>query len=101
MSSICRSVSEGLDSAHLGRGVLANKLLIVAVLAAVATMDILLDLAHIDGGNLGVRTIEDLGNLLKSRALGLNVEEVNEDQFKKDPALMSNVSSRLSLGRPF
>jgi hypothetical protein len=37
--------------------------------------------------DLSLIAIEDLGNLLKSRALGLNVEEHDEEEFEEDPDL--------------
>jgi hypothetical protein len=40
-------------------------------------------------GNLGLITVENLGNLLKSRALGLNIGEADEDKFDEDPDLVN------------
>jgi hypothetical protein len=41
----------------------------------------------IDVGNLSVFTIEDLGDLLKGGATGLDVEDTDEDELEEDPAL--------------
>ena len=51
-------------------------------------LDLLLDLADIDVGNIGVVTIDDLGELLESGALGLDVHEVDEGELESDPALL-------------
>jgi hypothetical protein len=37
--------------------------------------------------NLSLVSIEDLGDLLEGRALGLNVEDSDEDEFEEDPDL--------------
>ena len=41
----------------------------------------------IDVGNNSIISVENAGNLLKSRSLGLNVEEVDEDKLDSDPDL--------------
>jgi hypothetical protein len=46
---------------------------------------LLLDLVHIQVGDLSVLAIEDLAELLESWASGLNVEEVDECEFDEDP----------------
>jgi hypothetical protein len=38
--------------------------------------------------NIGIVAIEDPSNLLKSRALGFHVEEVNEDELDSNPNLI-------------
>lgn len=50
-------------------------------------MDVLLDLVEVDVGDDGIGSVEDLGNLLEGRALGLDVEEVDEDELDKVPEL--------------
>ena len=47
-------------------------------------LSLLLNLVKINVGN-SVLAIENLGNLLESRALGLNVEEVDEDKLDGIP----------------
>jgi hypothetical protein len=37
--------------------------------------------------DLSLVSIEDLGDLLEGRALGLNVEDSDEDEFEEDPDL--------------
>ena len=49
-------------------------------------LNLLLSLLHVDVGN-GIFTIEDLGDLLKGRALGLDEDEVDPDGFQDIPAL--------------
>lgn len=50
-------------------------------------LDLLLDLVNIDVGNIGLVAIDDLGELLESGALGLDVHEEDEDELGGDPAL--------------
>jgi hypothetical protein len=38
--------------------------------------------------NLGLITIEDLGDLLKSGTTGLDVKDGDKDEFEEDPALV-------------
>lgn len=57
----------------------------------VASCEVGLNSLNIDMSNLSILSIEDLSNLLKSRALGLNVEDAHEDKLESDPAL-SDVS---------
>jgi hypothetical protein len=63
----------------------ASHVLIVNVVKAIL-MDILLNSGHGDMSN-SIITIEDTGNLLKSRALGLREDEVHPDEFDCDPQL--------------
>jgi len=51
-------------------------------------VDVLLDLVEIDIGDDGLFSVEDLGNLLEGRALGLDVEEVDEDELGEVPDLL-------------
>lgn len=48
----------------------------------------LANLVIVDKGNLSLVSVEDLGNLLESRPLGLDVEEGNEEEFDEDPDLI-------------
>lgn len=50
-------------------------------------LSLLLDLADVDVGNVGLVAVDDLGELLESGALGLDVHEVDEAEFEEDPAL--------------
>lgn len=50
-------------------------------------MKLLLDLVNINVRDFGVLSIEDLGQFLKSWATGLDVEEVDEEEFQEDPDL--------------
>lgn len=47
-------------------------------------LSLLLNLLKVDVSN-GLVSVEDAGNLLESRSLGLNDEEVNKDQFAEIP----------------
>ncbi len=49
-------------------------------------VDILFDLPHVDARH-GVHAVEDVGDLLQSGALGLDVEEVDEDELEEIPDL--------------
>jgi hypothetical protein len=49
--------------------------------------DVGLNSLEINIGDLGVFTIEDLGDLLKGGAFGLDVEDADEDELEGDPAL--------------
>jgi hypothetical protein len=49
--------------------------------------DVGLNGLKIDVGNFSVFTIEDLGDLLKGGATGLNVEDADKDELEEDPAL--------------
>jgi len=53
--------------------------------------DVGLNSLEVDVANFSLITVEDLSNLLKSGALGLDVEDGDEDEFEEDPAL-ANVS---------
>lgn len=59
--------------------------LLIDVVEAVL-VNLLLDSVHVDVSN-GALAIEDLGDLLKSGALGLRVDEVDPDEFNGDPEL--------------
>jgi hypothetical protein len=59
----------------------------VALLLEAGGHDVGLDSLEINVGNLGLVTIEDLGNLLKGRAAGLDVEDTDKDEFEEDPTL--------------
>lgn len=50
--------------------------------------NVLVNLAQVNVGDLGLITIEDLGDLLESGSAGLDVEDGNEDEFEEDPALV-------------
>lgn len=52
----------------------------------------LLGLVVLDIGDLGAITVEDPGNLLQGRSLGLDVEEVDEDELDSDPDLEEHMS---------
>lgn len=54
---------------------------------------LLLGVAIVDMGNLSLVTIKDPSNLLQSRTLGFDVEEVNEDEFDGDPDLIVRLAS--------
>ena len=45
------------------------------------------NLVEVDSCNFSLFSIEDLGNLFESRAAGLKVQEVDEDEFECNPAL--------------
>ena len=45
-------------------------------------------LVNIDLSHLSFFTIEDLRDLLQSRSTSLDVKEVHEDKFKRDPTLI-------------
>jgi hypothetical protein len=51
---------------------------------------LLLDLVDVDAGHVGVVAVDDLGELLEGRALGLDVHEVHKDELEEDPALRGN-----------
>ena len=50
-------------------------------------LSLLLDLADVDVADLGLVAVDDLGQLLESGALGLDVHEEDEDELEEDPAL--------------
>jgi hypothetical protein len=70
---------ESLD----GRGVCLNCPLLVQ--RSILFVRLLLDLVHVQVGDLSILSIEDLGEFLESWASGLNVEEVDECEFDEDP----------------
>lgn len=55
----------------------------------VLDVSLLLSVLKLDIGNVGVITIEDSGDLLKSGTLGFDVEEEDEDELDSDPDLFS------------
>lgn len=72
-----RELSSSLDSNLRNRGLALNRL-------HITVLNLLLDGPHIDVRD-SVLAIEDLGDLLQRRALGLDVEEVDEDELDADP----------------
>ena len=60
----------------------------VIILLVTRSHDVLLNHLNVDVSNLSVITIEDLGDLFKSGTTGLDVEDSDEDEFEKDPALV-------------
>lgn len=48
---------------------------------------LLLSIVVVDLGDISIISIEDPGDLLESRALGLNIEEEDEDELDSDPNL--------------
>lgn len=56
-----------------------------------------LNLLQINLSDLSIITIENLSKLLKSRALGFDVEEEDEEEFEEDPDLseLANESKNL------
>lgn len=50
------------------------------------SLDFLLDLPHVDTRDR-INSIKDTGDLLKRRALGLDVEEEDEDKLEEVPQL--------------
>lgn len=51
-------------------------------------LNLLLELVEVEAGHGGFVAIDDLGQLLESRATGLDVHEVDEDELEEDPALL-------------
>lgn len=51
-------------------------------------ISLLLSVPEVDIGNVGIITIEDSGDLLKSGTLGFDVEEEDEDELDSDPDLL-------------
>lgn len=60
----------------------------IALLLVARSEAILANLVGVHNGNLGLVAVEDLGNLLESGTLGLDVEENDEDEFEEDPDLI-------------
>lgn len=52
-------------------------------------LGLLLDLADVDVGNVGLVAVDDTGELLEGGSLGLDVHEVDEAEFEEDPALLA------------
>ena len=73
------SSCQGFDASTL------DDLLLVG-LVMVLHCDLLLGLCHVDVSH-SIFAIEDLGDLLERRTLGLNKDEVNPDEFDQVPAL--------------
>lgn len=61
----------------------------ITVLLIARSKAILTNLVGINNRNLSLVTIEDLRNLLESGALGLDVEEDDEDELEEDPDLFA------------
>lgn len=68
-------------------------------------MDFLLDLSYINARH-SIGAVEDACDLLERRALGLDVEEVDEDELEEVPELQQSKQSHvsqsvdLSVGQP-
>lgn len=77
----CDSNASSLDASLLNAGIL-----LVTNGVEVLLVDLLLNGMEIDVGN-SIGAIEDAGNLLKGRSLGLGVDEVDKDKFDGDPKL--------------
>jgi len=54
------------------------------LLVVVDGMGFFLDIVEVDVSN-GIFSVEDLGDLFQSWSLGLNIDEVNPDEFETDP----------------
>ena len=52
-----------------------------------SNVNLLFNLLEVNICDISIFTIEDLSQFLESGTTGLNVEEVNEDKFDKDPNL--------------
>lgn len=50
--------------------------------------DVSPDLVDINMSNFSLFTVKDLGNLLKGRTAGFDVEDGDEDKLEEDPALL-------------
>lgn len=72
----------GICSEPKDRLSLASEVLLVA-----DDLLLLLDLVEIEVGDLGLVAVDNFGQLLESRSLGLDVHEVDEAQLPEDPAL--------------
>ena len=75
------------DARLVGVHVLLDDLLLVHL-----RLHLLLDLLKGQVGN-GLLAVEDASDLLQGRALGLDVEEVDEDKLAEVPQLVVRVSS--------
>jgi hypothetical protein len=64
-----------------------NVLDLDVVVLLVAGGQIGLNSLDIDVSNLSLLTVEDLGDLLEGRSLGLDVEDADEDELEGNPAL--------------
>jgi hypothetical protein len=61
---------------------------LVAVVTSVLNVNIATLLLEARGHDVGLNGLEiDAGDLLESRATGLDVEDRDEDEFEEDPAL--------------
>jgi hypothetical protein len=60
--------------------------ILLVVLGMALLSDLLLDLIHGDVSDGGV-AIEDAGDFLKGRSLGLRINKVHPNEFDEDPAL--------------
>lgn len=61
---------------------------IMAGPSVIIIADIFPDFGQINMGHGCFLAIEDLGQLFKSRATSLNIEEVDEEKFDEDPDLI-------------
>jgi hypothetical protein len=59
---------------------------VINLLKVFTIVNLLLDLVKIDMGNC-IITIKDTSNVLKGGTLGLDIEEINEDEFAQVPEL--------------
>jgi hypothetical protein len=64
-----------------------NVLDLDVVVLLVAGGQVGLNSLDIDVSNLSLLTVEDLGDLLEGRSLGLDVEDADEDELEGNPAL--------------
>ena len=60
---------------------------VVVVLLEARCVVVSLELAGVHVSNLSLVSVEDLGDLLEGWALGLDVEDGDEDEFEEDPYL--------------
>jgi hypothetical protein len=59
----------------------------VVVLLETRCVGVSLESGSIDVSNLSLVSVEDLGDFLEGWALGLDVEDSDEDEFEEDPHL--------------
>jgi hypothetical protein len=59
----------------------------VTLLLVASGESVIANLVGVNNSDLSLITIEDLGDLLEGRALGLDVEEGDEYKFQEDPDL--------------
>ncbi|KAI6771414.1 hypothetical protein HG531_009039 [Fusarium graminearum] len=85
-----RGLITGLD---LGGGHLVDLLTLRRNFVDLLIQSLLLNLLHGDVANSSVVTINDLGNLLKSRSSGLDIHEVDEGNLSENPDGVDEVES--------